>query len=231
MAIVLFAVSCQTGPDMSDLRQPTPAPSKTPIAEQELSGVYKVSGTNENSAKPYEGSLTVDNREDAYRFNWQTNLDKYSGTGVQIGDSVAVSYADPAVGKGCGVVLYKTAPDGSLDGRIVNWGEYTFGTEKAVRLEGTSFDGKYAVTGRTNDGREYKGTIDIKRNGSGYQTTWKTGVERVGFGTWRGDRAAISFGGVECSFVLFQVKPGGNLEGFWGSQRTVAFGRETAKRQ
>ena len=175
--------------------------------------------------------MTVENREDGYRFNWQTNLAKYSGTGIQLGDAVAVAYSESGDGKECGVVLYKIAPDGSLDGRVATDGEFTFGTEKAVRLEGTSFDGKYAVTGKTNYGREYKGTIDIKRNGSGYQTTWKTGAERVGFGTWRGDRAAIGFGGVECSFVLFQVKSGGNLEGFWGSQRTVAFGRETAKRQ
>ena len=226
-----FSTGCKTGPDLSDLRQPTPATVKTPVPEPELSGVYTVSGRNENSAKPYEGSLTVENREEAYRFNWQTNLDKYNGTGVQMNDAVAVTYTDGLDGKDCGVVLYKIAADGSLDGRVVTNGEYTFGIETAVRMEGTSFDGKYSVSGKTNYGREYKGTIDIARNGSGYQATWGGGVPRVGFGMWRGDRAAIGFGGWQCSFVLFKVQPGGDLEGRWGSQRTVAFGTENAKKQ
>lgn len=223
--------ACQTGPDLSDLRKPTPAAVKTQVPEQELSGVYTVSGRNENSAKPYGGSLTVENREEGYRFNWQTNLDKYNGSGVQMNDAVAVSYTDGLDGKDCGVVLYKIAVDGSLDGRVVTYGEYTYGTETAVRMEGDSFDGKYSVSGKTNYGREYKGIIDIARNGSGYQAKWGGGVSRIGFGTWRGDVAAISFGGTQCSFVLFKVQPGGALEGRWGSQRTVAFGTENAKKQ
>ena len=98
-------------------------------------------------------------------------------------------------------------------------------------LEGNGFEGKYAVSGKTNYGREYKGTIEIKKNGSGYQVTWRTGADLIGFGVWRGDRAAISFGGAQCSFALFSVKPNGDLDGRWGGQRTVAFGSETAKRQ
>lgn len=230
-AVLLFMSSCQTGPDLSDLNKPTPSNTKTSIKEQELSGVYKVSGSNENSGRPYEGSLTVENKEAGYRFNWQTNLDKYYGSGVQTGDAVAVSFADAAYGKGCGVALYKIASDGTLEGKIANWGEYTFGTETATRLEGTGFEGKYAVSGKTNYGREYKGTIEIKKNGSGYQVTWRTGADFTGFGIWRADRAAISFGGVQCSFALFQIKPNGDLDGRWGGQRTVAFGSETAKRQ
>ena len=148
-----------------------------------------------------------------------------------MGDAVAVTCADPTDGKGCGVVLYKIAPDGSLDGRMAKWGEFTFGTEKAVRVEGTNFDGKYTVTGVGNDGKPYQGTIDVEKNGMGHQFTWHTGTNSVGFGIWRGDRAAISFGGSQCSFALYQVMSGRSLEGRWGGQRTVAFGTETAKRQ
>ena len=228
---IIFTSSCTTGPDLSNINTAPATNANKAATELELSGEYTVSGSNENSGSPYEGLLTISNQDDAYRFSWHTNRPRPGGVGVQMGDAVAVTFADPGQGKGCGVVLYKIAPDGSLDGRIAKWGEFTFGTEKAVRIEGTNFDGKYTVTGTMNDGKPYQGTIDVEKNGMGHQFTWHTGTDSVGFGIWRADRAAISFGGVQCSFALYQVMSGRSLEGRWGGQRTVAFGTETAKRQ
>ncbi|MBP6003302.1 MAG: hypothetical protein KA746_07700 [Pyrinomonadaceae bacterium] len=231
MLLMIFCVSCETGPDLSNVNK-TPTPDRSaPPTEQELSGVYSVEGANENSGARFDGTLTVENAESGYRFKWQTSKGNYNGVGVQLGDAVAVTYAKGSDGKDCGVALYKISSDGVLDGRVATWGEYTFGTERATRVEGSNFDGKYKVTGTRNYGKQYEGSIDVTRNGSGYQFDWNTGGRSTGFGIWRGDRAAIGFGGYQCSFMLYKVEAGGKLEGRWGSQRSVGFGTETAKRQ
>ena len=231
LMVLALTTSCGSGPDVSKLNK-TPSTNTNPApTELELSGLYLVSGADENNGHPYEGTLDVTNQGDAYLFNWHTNPSKHGGVGVQMGDAVAVTYADPVLGKGCGVVLYKIAADGSLDGKIAKWGEYTFGSEKAVKVEGKNFDGKYNVNGVTNDGKPYEGTIVVEKNGKGYQFTWHTGIDSTGFGIWRGSRAAISFGGLQCSFALYQVMSARSLEGHWGGQRSVNFGTETAKRK
>lgn len=229
VSLGVFAWSCETGPDLSNVnRAPTPDRSAPP-AEQEISGVYDIEGANENSGAQFSGSLTIENSGTGYRFKWQTTKGNFVGFGVQMGDAVAVTYAKPSEGKDCGVALYLVKPDGVLDGRIVRWGETDFGTERATRIDGSNFDGKYKVLGTRSYGKQYEGTLDVTRNGSGYQFDWDAGGRSTGFGIWRGDRAAIGFGGWPCSFVLYKVESGGKLEGRWGSQRTVAFGTESAK--
>ncbi len=227
---VLITASCG-GPDLANKAKPSSTPANTAPAELEMSGVYAVTGSGENATNPYEGILNVTNQEDVYLFKWQTMRPKPGGLGVQMGDAVAVTYADATGGKGCGVALYKIAPDGSLDGKVARWGEFKFGTEKAVRVEGDKFEGKYKMTGTSNEGSAYEGVIEVEKNGGGYQFTWRTGKDFVGFGIWRGDRAAISFGGRQCFFALYKVISGRSLEGHWGGQRDVVFGTETAKRQ
>src|SRR5207237_10707329 len=140
------------------------------------------------------------------------------GVGGKIGYEVPVTYAHHSSRKGCGVALYKIADDGSLDGKIARWGQYTFEIEKAVHTGGKNFDGKYKVSGTTNDGKAYEGTIEVVKNGKGFQFTWHTGTDSTGFGIWRGNRAAISFGGAQCSFALYQVMSPRLLEGNWGGQ-------------
>lgn len=226
-----LTISCGSAPEVSNVNKaPVPTVKPTPT-ELEISGEYKVTGSNENSGQPYEGTMTITNQEDAYRFFWHTTRPRPAGVGVQIGDAVAVSYADAAAGKPCGVALYKIAADGSLTGKVAHWGEYKFASEKAVRVKGDNFDGEYKLTGTSADGTPYEGTIEVEKNGSGHQFTWHLGkVNLAGFGIWRADRAAISFGGPECGFALYQIQSTRLLEGRWGGQRTVAFGSETAKR-
>jgi len=231
MLCIVFTTGCAGGADVSDVKKNETKNINSAPAELELSGVYIVSGADENNAHPYQGTLDITNQGDVYGFNWHTNPSKPGGVGVQIGDALAATYADPSSGKGCGVALYKIASDGSLDGKIAKWGQYTFGIEKAVRTEGKNFDGKYKVSGTTNDGKAYEGTIEVVKNGKGFQFTWHTGTDSTGFGIWRGNRAAISFGGAQCSFALYQVMSPRLLEGHWGGQRQVTFGTETAKRQ
>jgi len=229
--LALSGTSCETGPDLANTNKAPVKNTNSAPPEQELSGVYSVEGANENSGARFDGTLTVENAESGYRFKWQTSKGNFTGVGVQLGDAVAVTYAKGAEGKDCGVALYKISNDGVLEGRIAKWGEFTFGSERATRIEGSNFEGKYKLTGTRNYGKQYDGTIEVTRNGSGYQFDWDMGVRSTGFGIWRGDRAAIGFGGYPCSFMLYKVEAGGKLEGRWGSQRSVGFGTETAKRQ
>ena len=239
VAVFCLVLSCG-GPAerMKDIEaQKTPAPSPTP-AEREISGVFNVSGTAANETEPYSGVLTVAPSGDVYEFRWQVNRGSRVGTGVQLGNVVAVSYAATGGGKGCGVTVYKIASDGSMEGRIAQWNEPKFGTEKAKRVEGDNFPGKYLVTGKTLDGKDYAGDLIIKKDGAGYDFEWAysdemeaTGKRRVGFGIWKGSYAAVSFGGRQCSFALYDISANGNLDGNWGGQKSVTFGKESAKRQ
>ena len=228
----VFIASCGNSPEIKSNNQPaikTPAPTPS---EREISGVFSVTGAGDNGNDPYNGVLNITNQGDAYSFRWTTTLGSHNGVGVQLGDTTAASYANPGSGAGCGVVLYKIASDGTLDGRTAMWGEFKYGTEKAVRVEGTGFVGKYNVTGTANDGKPYTGTLKISKDGGGYDLDWQTGGKAtVGFGIWKGSIAAASFGGHKCSFALYDIKSNGNMEGSWGGQKSVTFGTETAKRQ
>lgn len=230
-AFVVLLGACGGGPVIPPSQRSLGNVRDTPEPERELSGSYKVSGTDSNNTFPYTGALEVNNEGAGYHFRWTTTRDRHDGVGVQMGDTVGVSYASGGGGKGCGVILYKIASDGSLDGRIAKWGEYSFGSEKAVRTEGSGFAGKYTVTGTTSDGKDYTGTLSITKDGGGYDLEWKTDKPSVAFGIWKGGRAAASFGGAQCGFAIFSVESGGDLEGRWGGQRSVTFGTETAKRQ
>lgn len=225
-------MSCGGGPSqrIKDIEAQKPTPGPTP-GEREISGVFNVTGADVNGNDAYSGVLNVAPQGDAYSFRWTTTHGAHNGTGVQIGDATAVSYANPGGGTGGGVVLYKIASDGSLDGRIAYWGESKYGIEKAMRVEGTGFIGKYSVTGTGTDGKSYDGTLKITKDGGGYDLEWQTEKPQVGFGIWKGSTAAVSFGGRQCSFALYNITSNGNMDGNWGGQKQVTFGNESAKRQ
>jgi hypothetical protein len=227
---IIFAAACGSSHESFENNSSTPKPTASPAPELEMSGQYRVNGTDDLKANPYDGTLDITNQGDVYAFNWHTTISRPGGVGIQLGDAVAATFADSTNGKGCGVALYKIASDGSLDGKIARWGEYTFTTEKATKLEGKNFDGKYLVKGSYSDGKPYEGTIDVTKNGKGYQFDWKTDKNSVGFGIWRGNRAAISFGGTQCGFALYQIMGGRSMDGHWGGQKQVTFGTESAKR-
>ena len=210
--------------------------SPTP-GEREISGTYNVTGAGANDAGPYSGLLTIAPKGDNYEFRWTTNRGSRVGTGVQIGNTTAVSYSATGGGKGCGVVLYRIASDGSLDGRVAIWNEDKFATINASRTEGRGFVGKYSISGKSGDGVGFAGRMNIIKDGAGYDLEWVEDYETeptktiVAFGIWKGSYAAASFGGRQCGFALYDIQSNGNLEGNWGGQKQVTFGTETAKRQ
>lgn len=205
------------------------APPKS--APKNIAGEYEATGTNVNGGSPYKASLMVTPRDDVYQFSWTSGGKSYDGVGVMTDNTVAVSYTEGANGKGCGVVLYKIGNDGSLDGRSGYWGVNSGETEKAIRTSGTDLDGNYSVTGQNPDGKEYKGTLDVKKDGEGYTFAWNAGGTFEGFGVKTGDKVAVGFGGKQCAFVSYEVGSEGTMTGKWGGQGSKSFGTEIAKRK
>jgi hypothetical protein len=208
------------------------APSTTaPTASKDISGDYDVTGTNVDGGSNYKASLTVKQHDEVYQFSWNSGGRTYDGVGVMAGDSVAVSFTEGSDGDGCGVVLYTINSDGSLDGKAGYWGVDTAETEQGTRKSGTGFEGKYDITGTTPNGSDYKGTLDINAAGKGYSFKWNTGSTLSGFGLKHRDQAAAGFGGKQCSFVVYGVKPDGTLEGAWGGLTSTSLGTEVATKK
>ncbi|MEP6947181.1 MAG: hypothetical protein ABJA02_14770 [Acidobacteriota bacterium] len=226
-----FAASCSTGPDLTNINRPTPTPAASAPAEKEISGTYAVTGSAEHGADPYEGSLTITNQGDTYKTDLQTARFRRTGAGVQYGDALAMTMSEAGKGSGCGVALYKIGPNGGMDGRVAAWGGTEYASEHAQQTADSNFDGKYTVTGKSADGAPYEGTIDVKKTLTGYQFTWHTGTDVVGYGIWRGSTAAISFGGPQCYFALYDIKSTSLLDGFTGGGGSFAFGTESAQKR
>jgi hypothetical protein len=205
-------------------------PSSTSNTE-DINGTYDITGTNENGAGAYKGTLVVTNRGDVHQFSWDTAGKKYDGVGVRTGNAVASAFAEGQSGEGCGVVLYKIGADGSLDGKAGYWGNNSSETETAKRTKGTALEGSYEVSGTNTGGQPYKGTLEIKQSGAGYTFSWKAGSAFEGFGVRQGDTVAVGFGGSKCGFVSYEIKPGGALEGKWGGYGSKSVGTEVAKKR
>jgi hypothetical protein len=218
------------GDRIKEITNKTPEPSPTQ-GERELSGVYTVNGSGPNDADPYNGVLNITPSGDVYSLRWQTNRGTRIGTAVQLGDAASATVAGTGAGEGCGIVLYRISSDGALDGRQVMWNGAEFGTEKGIRTEGRNFPGTYDISGKSAEGKDYSGRLTITKDGEGFLFEWKLDKPRIGFGIQKGSYAAVSFGGRQCSFVLYRIMGSSGLDGSTGGQARVTFGTESAKRQ
>lgn len=207
--------------------KPAPAEKK----KTDIAGTYDATGSNPDGGGQYESELTIKPHGDVYQFSWVSGKLSYDGVGVMTDGEVAVAYTSGNDGKGCGVVLYKVAADGTLDGKFGYWGVDTIETETAKRTtgSGSDLDGVYDITGKNPDGKEYKGKLTVARSGDGYTFDWEAGNSFSGFGIRADEYVAVGFGGKQCAFVGYDVQSDGTLEGKWGSQASRKFGTETAK--
>jgi len=197
------------------------APSQVP---PDISGNYDVAGTNEDGAA-YQGQLQVLKHGSVYQFRWLAG-NQYDGVGIINGNTIAVAYTDGADGTGCGVVSYRTLANGTLDGVWGMWGVNQSGTERAVRASGSPMDGSYNVNGTNPNGGAYKVTLSIAPQGTGYEFQWSNNSS--GFGVTHGNTISVGFGGSKCAWVAYEIKPGGVLDGIWGSYGTSSTGTERA---
>ncbi len=217
-----------TAANSSSANQSTAPPQS---AAPNLAGEYDATGTNPDGGSPYTASLTITPRDDVYQFSWTSGKNDYDGVGVSTDSAVAVAFTTGKDGEGCGVVLYKVNPDGSLDGKVGYWGENGMETEKAIRKSGTDLEGEYEISGKNPDGQEYKGALTITKFGLGYEFKWSAPETLEGFGILAGKLIAVGFGGKQCSFVGYDIDANGTLEGQWGFKTSKSLGTEIAKKK
>ena len=238
VSVVLIAVTlgCNQSAETSTNSTTTTAPANStstpnvPSAD-DIAGTYDITGTNENGAGAYKGTLAVTSRGDVYQFSWDTAGKKYDGVGVRTGNHVGVAFAEGDDGQGCGVVLYKVGSDGTLDGKAGYWGNNRSETETATRIKGSGLEGEYKVKGSNTEGKPYEGDLKVGKKGAGYTFSWRAGSSFEGFGVQQADTVSVGFGGDKCGFVSYELKPGGTLDGKWGGYGSTAVGTETAKKR
>jgi hypothetical protein len=234
MALLIASVmACKSsGTSTSSTTNSTDAPKNTgsttnaPIAPADIAGKYNIVGTNPDGGS-YKGTLEIIPHGDVYQFRWDAGT-QYDGVGVANGNVVAVAFANGANGKGCGVVDYEIAGDGTLDGRWGYWGVDAAGSEKATRSGGSGLEGEYDATGKNPDGKEYKTKLTVEPAGKLYRFVWSNNTDGVGIK--RGTNVAVGIGGKRCGFVAYQIKPDG-LDGIWGGYGTDQTGTEKATKQ
>lgn len=241
--LILFAIGAACNSGSSTKSEPTnaqapartdggdPKAANTPPASADIAGDYTATGTNPGGGGAYDAALKVTPRGDVYQFSWVSGTHQYDGVGVKTDNAVAVSFTDGGDGKGCGVVLYKIGADGSLDGKAGYWGVNDSESETATRTSGSDLEGNYSVKGKSPEGKDYTGTLAIKKAGEGYTVEWKVGSTFSGFGVRNGKFLAVGFGGKQCSFVSYEVTSDGSLDGRWGSSGSTSFGTELAKKK
>src|SRR2546421_11044101 len=193
----------------------------------DIAGKYNVVGANPNGDQ-YKGTLEVITRGDVYQFRWNAGT-QYEGVGVQNGKIVAVAFANGSDGKGCGVVDYDIANDGSLNGKWGYWGTNEAGTESATRTSGTGLTGEYDATGKNPSGTQYKAKLTVEPAGNLYHFVWSNNTDGVGIK--RGDNVAVGIGGSRCGFVMYEVQSDGSLDGMWGGGGSDKTGTEKATKQ
>jgi hypothetical protein len=228
--LIAVGLGCKSGATTSTNTPDKPAElasSSPPAAPPDIAGSYNVVGTNPNGS-PYKGALEVIKHGDVYQFRW-TAGQQYDGVGVVNGNIVAVAFANGADGKGCGVVDYAIAADGTLAGKWGYWDVDESGTENARRTSGSGLVGAYDANGSNPDGKPYKGTMSVAAEGHGYKFVWSNGAE--GFGVKQGSNVAVGIGGARCAFVSYQIKPDGTLDGIWGGYGTSSTGTEKATKK
>src|SRR5256714_1885154 len=201
--------------------------SSAPAPAPDVSGHYNIVGTNPNGAT-YKGTLEVITRGDVYQFRWNAGT-QYDGVGVQNGKIVAVAFANGSDGKGCGVVDYDIANDGSLHGKWGYWGTNEAGTESAMRTSGTGLTGEYDARGKNPTGTQYKAQLTVEPAGDLYHFVWSNNTDGVGIK--RGDNVAVGIGGTRCGFVMYEVQSDGTLDGMWGGGGSDKTGTERAIKQ
>ena len=116
--------------------------------------------------------------------------------------------------------------NGTLDGIWGMWGTGDAGYEQATRLRGSGLAGYYKVSGENRDESPYDTTLTITAQGRGYEFQW--GNNWSGFGIIQGNTVSAGFGGSQCAWVAYEIKPGGVLDGVWGGYGSLNVGTERA---
>ncbi len=92
--------------------------------------------------------------------------------------------------------------------------------------------GLYDVTGIALDGSEYRGTLELQQVGvASFRIAWSIGGETIeGVGAVSGLTFATAFTvGDQPGMAIYEIRPGGVLEGHWTIIGAFTTGREVAR--
>jgi hypothetical protein len=173
-----------------------------------LTGVYRVSGTNPSGSK-YTGMLALNQDEDDFRLTWWIGKDEFHGSGHYAGKMLVINWGDKTP------VIYSFGDKGALDGEWADGSATETLTPVATADEDASPpEGEYSVEGRSDDGKEYSGTVTIATEGEDYKLNWKVGdSEYEGDGTLDGNLLTVNWG--SSTPVVYAVAEDGTLKGLW----------------
>jgi len=175
----------------------------------DLAGIYRVNGTNPNGSK-YRGMVALTQDKDQFDFTWWIGKDVFHGTGQFAGRMLVVNWGDTKP------VIYSFAKDGTLDGEWADGsgGETLEPIASAAADEVELAEGAYGVEGRNPDGKGYKGTVEIEKDGDEYHVSWKVGDSAYeGTGTLEGNLLTVEWG--SATPVVYALADDGSLKGLW----------------
>jgi hypothetical protein len=100
-----------------------------PAAAQSIGGTYQVEGTNFDGS-PYSGTAEITlTSETTCVIEWQTGGSSSQGICMRNNDAFSAGYV---MGDAIGLVVYKVAPDGSMQGLWTIAGKDGNGTENLI---------------------------------------------------------------------------------------------------
>lgn len=185
-----------------------------------LDGV--LTGENVDGSR-YQGAMTItQTSEHTVEIEQVFSQTRYSGTGIIVGDVLAVALGDER----CSVAAYTVQSDGSLAGNWTSLGETRVATETAVPVNIT---GLHRVSGTNQDGSQYSGTLDVSVDNQVHYFRWVVGGATLeGVGILRGNVVTAAFGNQNCAVMSYFVLPNGSLSGQWAFIGTDIAGSELA---
>jgi hypothetical protein len=166
-------------------------------------------GTNPNGSK-YRGMVALTQDKDQFTFTWWIGKQVFHGNGHFAGRMLVVNWGDTKP------VIYSFTKDGTLDGEWADGsGDETLEPVAAAADEPAEIaEGGYGVEGRNPDGRTYKGTVEIEKDGDEYHVSWKVGGSAYeGTGTLEGNLLTVEWG--SATPVVYALADDGSLKGLW----------------
>ena len=102
------------------------------VADMDISGNYKCTGTDPFQKSSYQSDLTIAKLGDTFTFKWGQNGKDFGGTGIlskATPSIVAAEFWSPANNNNSGVIIYQIQTDGTLDGNWAIADQSLIGTE------------------------------------------------------------------------------------------------------
>jgi hypothetical protein len=183
-----------------------------------------VAGTYDGEVTGGEGKgerfdITFEQRSKTYTVKWKTRGGEFSGTGVNMGNYVGVTFAEEGSDAVCGTMFYRSFGPQTMNGVAAVLGKEDFGSENLSRVSGEGFEGEFGINGRQPDGGDYSGTLVLKKSGERFDATWMIdGKEAKGIGYTSGNMLAVAFGDDGCRFAVYR-----NDRGFFEGSDVVRF--------